>query len=132
VLSLKPFISNKQFPLSQISLQRRHFLFYRLGHGGTKCAGWKVRSFFLFVFFFFFFFFFFFSFFSRLFLVARLGDQKKDPLLVDSGKGLLKRTENCVVLTSFAGMYKPFERDADDAPEQAGGCSSMVKSCNVM
>lgn len=47
---------------------------------------------------------------------GRLGDQKKDALLVDSGKG----------------MYKPFEKDADDNPEQAGGCSSMVKSCNLM
>lgn len=47
---------------------------------------------------------------------GKLGDQKKDPLLVDSGKG----------------MYKPFEKDQDDHPEQAGGCSSMVKSCSVM
>lgn len=30
------------------------------------------------------------------------------------------------------GMYKPFEADSDDRPEQAGGCSSVVKSCTVM
>lgn len=41
----------------------------------------------------------------------------KDPLLVDSGN---------------KGMYKPFEKDADDNPETTGGCSNMIKSCVVM
>ena len=47
---------------------------------------------------------------------SSLKNQTKDPLLVDSSQG----------------MYKPFEEDADDNPENAGGSSSMVKSCNVM